>query len=52
MWEEMANGVQKETKVVLDESKGFDPKGNESWGQDGSMQEKIKYRRVFQNITA
>jgi len=45
MWEGMANGIRKVAKAVLGESKGFGPKGKESWWWNENVQEKIKYKR-------
>ena len=45
MWEEMANGIRKVVREVLDESKGFGLKDNESQWWNENIQKKIKYKR-------
>ena len=45
IWEEITNCARKVAKVVLGKSKGFGPRGIESWWWNKSVQEKIKYKK-------
>ena len=45
MWERMAHEIKKVAKETLGESRGFGPRGKESWWWNDSVQSKVRIKR-------
>nr|KYP34423.1 Retrovirus-related Pol polyprotein LINE-1 [Cajanus cajan] len=50
MWEGMAKVIRRIAKETLGESRGFGPRGKESWWWEANVQEKVKVKRTCYKI--
>jgi len=50
MWDKMAQYIRKVAKETLGESRGFGPRGKESWWWNESVQSNVRIKREFLKI--